>query len=70
MRSSRQTDGHLGTLNLLKQVGVFLGILDVVFVLALGCLAWVFVKEQVESVHPGNLKGLGETIQGYVIAFI
>lgn len=51
-------------------MGVFLGILDVVSVSDLGCLAWVFIKEQVESVHTGNLKGLGETIQGFVIAFI
>lgn len=70
MRASGQTEGHLDTFDLLKKVCVFLGILEVVAMSALCCWDWVFVKEQMEHVHPGDLKGLGETIQGYITAFL
>lgn len=41
-----QTEGHLDTLDFLKKVCVFLAILDAVAVSAPGCVAWVFVNEQ------------------------
>lgn len=70
MSATGQPKGHLGTLDFLKKVCIFPGILDAMAVSACGCLTWVLVNGQMETSCLGDRKASGETIQGCLTAFM
>lgn len=49
MSATGQPKGHLGTLDFLKKVCIFPGILDAMAASACGCLTWVLVNGQMET---------------------